>query len=95
MSDQDVVRALDDMERMLREKDLEGERVAAWREEFEAAKASAEQGADWAAIMARARSLGKQVDAVVAEMERERDAIRRELDLQARGGRALKSYKPS
>lgn len=95
MSDQEVIRALEAMERMLAEGDLAAEVVGAWVERFEAAKAGAARGPAWAAIVDRCHELGKRVDSSAAGVAAELGAIEHELALQAKGARALRAYKPS
>ena len=95
MSDQDVIRALDEMERMLHENDLRPRTLGPWQERYDAAKASAERGPGWAAIAQRSKLLARRVDLVLAGVLADRDAVKRELTLLAQGGRALKGYKPA
>jgi len=94
MSDQDVVHALESLERMMQAGDLDADTLASWRERFDAAMASAERGPGWAAIADRAHIMGKRLDLAIVELSIRRDAIKEELNLQAVGGRALKGYKP-
>ena len=94
MSDQDVVLALDAMERMLQEGDLAPGTIESWRERFDAAMAAAERGPDWAAIAQRSHLLGQRLNLVLAGVLADREAIRKELGLMAKGGRALRGYKP-
>lgn len=94
MSDQDVILALDAMERILQEGDMAAGVLASWRERFDAAMASAERGPGWEAIAQRSHLLGKRLNLALAGVLADRDAIRKKLNLIARGGRALQGYKP-
>ncbi len=95
MSDQDVVGALDAMERMLQEGDLTPGRLTPWQAQFDAALASAERGAGWDGIAQRSQLLGRRVDLALAGALADRDAIKRELHLMVQGRRALKDYQPA
>jgi hypothetical protein len=95
MSDREVVLALDAVEHLLHTGDLASGTLAAWQERFDAAMATAERGPGWAMIAQRSHLLGRRMDLALAGVLAERDAIGRELRLLARGGRALKGYKPA
>jgi hypothetical protein len=58
MSDQEVIGALDELERMIRESDLDlnGGEIASWRERFDAVVATAERGPGWDDIANRWRN---------------------------------------
>jgi hypothetical protein len=94
MSDLDVIRALDAMERLLQEQDLPLEVLPEWQKTYAAAMASADRGPGWDVIMDRAHALGKRLDQAADTLSVKRDEIKRELDLKALGSRALKGYKP-
>ena len=95
MSNRDVVLALDAMERMLDAGEVHPPGLEPWQARFDAAMASAERGPDWAAIAQRSHALGRRVDLALAGAMAERDAIRKELHLMARGSRALRGYSPA
>jgi hypothetical protein len=96
MSDQEVCRALDAMEQMLRDGSVTVTAVLKpWQERYDAAMASAHRGPGWAEIAERAHYLGRRVDSVLAGALADRDAIQKELRLMAMGRRALKGYKPA
>lgn len=95
MSDSEVVAALEAMEQLLRGGFVEPEILAAWQQQFDAALASAERGTGWSPIVARARDLAGRLDAAAELLASQRDQLRKELDLQAQGARALKGYRPS
>lgn len=95
MSDLEVVSALDAMEQLLLGDFMEPELIIAWRQRFDAAVATAERGAGWPGIAARARELSGRLDTATKILSAQRDELRKELDLQAQGTRALKGYKPS
>jgi hypothetical protein len=94
MSNQDVILALDLMERMLHEGDLTASALARWQERFDAAMASAEREPGWAVIAERSHVLGQRLGLTLAGVLADRDAVQRKLRLMAKGGRALKAYKP-
>lgn len=96
MSNQDVIRCMDAMEFLLRGNhvELEAEQVAIWQQTFDAALASAEKGPGWDEIVARAQALKVKVDGAVKGLRERQGEIRRELDAQTTGVRALKAYRP-
>jgi len=96
MSDADVVLLLEKMEELLRQEPfpLEPEAIATWRVRFDEAVGSAERGPEWAAITARAHGVGRRVVEVVSDLQLQRDELKRQIDLQTLGERALKGYKP-
>lgn len=89
-----MIAALDAIEGMLEAGDPQAEAVAACQRAFDAALASADRGADWPSIAARAHALSERLSAVTLVLSEKRDAIKRELARQATGSRALKAYKP-
>ncbi len=93
MSDREVVFALDALEQLLQGDFLEPDAIAAWRGGFDQAVLSATRGPEWAAIVARAHALAKNLDARTEALVAQRELLRRELDLQGQGARALKGYK--
>lgn len=95
MSDLDLVTLLDAMDQLLRESLPEPEAILAWRERFDAALLTAERGPGWAGIVARAHALAQKLDLTAKDLSEQRDQLRKELNLQAQGARALKGYKPS
>jgi hypothetical protein len=95
LSDQELVSALDAMDQLIRDGLVEPEVILQWRQRFDAALATAERGAGWSQIVARAHDLSATLDIAVKTLSDQRDQIRKELDLQAQGARALKGYKPS
>ena len=54
----------------------------------------AERGPGWAALVARAHTLGQRLDLLLGQALSQRDALRRELDAGGQGARALKAYRP-
>jgi flagellar hook-associated protein FlgK len=94
MSDEAVLSALQAMEALLSnpELPLDGTVLEAWNREFKAAVAGAEKGPEWQVLVARAHRLAEQVETHRRAIEAQRDAIRFELEGQARGKRALKGY---
>ena len=94
MSDEDVVQALDDMERMLEVGDMSSCALEAWQKRYDAAMASAERGQSWAEIARRSLLLSRRVDLALVGVLADREAVRKELQLMAMGRRALSGYAP-
>ena len=84
--------ALDALEAMLQGESLEASALDAWRAHYEAALARTEQDE---ATRNRARELASRLEAAAARLAVERDALRRSMNQQAQGARALKGYKPA
>lgn len=95
MSDLDVQDLLDELERMLQEGDIDGEALANWRARLDGAVGSADRGAEWPRILQRSRALAARLDREADKLTIERERLRRELEFQGQGARALKGYKPS
>ncbi|WP_306590690.1 hypothetical protein [Geothrix sp. 21YS21S-4] len=96
MSDRALQSLLDELEQLLQAPDaLEGDVIAAWQARFDAAVAGAERGAEWPQLVARAHALGTRLDAAAERLSQQREGIRREMQLQGQGARALKGYKPA
>ena len=66
--------------------------LAEWRIRFDEAARTADRGEEWPSLLARAHTLAAQVDRLSQSMALRRDEIRRELEHQAAGNRALKGY---
>jgi hypothetical protein len=95
MSDQAVVQALDDMERMLEVQDLSTSTLAAWQKRYDAAIASAERGSGWAEIAQRSRHLSRRLDLALVGLLADQEAVRKRLHLITVGRRALRGYAPA
>lgn len=95
MSDADLICSLDALERLLQNDSLEPEIISAWREQFDAALASADRGQEWPRIVTRAHGLSARLDTTTKILSAQREQMAKELGLQALGARALKGYKPS
>lgn len=95
MSDQALSALLDELEQLLGAGEPEGPAIADWHERFRATMATAERGADWPEIVTRCHRLALQLDQAADHLSAAREGIRRELDLQGQGARALKGYRPS
>lgn len=96
MSDVEVLRLIEEMETLL-ETDApapDPERVAEWHRLFLAACASAERGPGWPGIVQRAHTIAGRVGDLVTALSVQRDGLKREMETQAMGQRALKAYKP-
>ncbi len=74
---------------------MDPEALAAWRAAFETLRGSAERGPAWPALVARAHLMAARMEAAANLLAEERDQLRKELNLQAQGSRALKGYKPT
>lgn len=96
MSDQDVLLAVKEMEAWLARGALLDDPglVEQWHKKFLAALAGAERGADWPAILERVHALATRLDQQVSALESRKESLRKELQGQAVGRRALKAYKP-
>lgn len=94
MSDAKVRAAIEQMEVWLGEPswDPTPEELALWHASFKTAMAEAEKGAGWPELIARAHAAGKLLEARSDAVAAERDRIRKELESQDRGSRALKGY---
>lgn len=94
MSDAGLRAAIERMEGWLADPSaLPGpEALEGWNREFREAQASAERGPGWAELIARAHALAPRLEARTAILVTEREALRQEMDVQARGDRALKGY---
>lgn len=94
MSDGAVLAAIQAMEGWLADPDhfLDEAALEAWNREFREAAARAEKGPGWAEVVARAHDLAKRIEARTRALEAQRDAVRLELEQQAKGDRALKGY---
>lgn len=94
MSDAEVRAELEILETWARQPDMPADPafLAEWNRRFQAAAATAERGAGWEALVARAHRLAGEVTARQAGLEARRDAVRAELEFQAQGTRALRGY---
>jgi len=95
VSDQDLSLCLDELESMLQSPPLAAEALAAWQERFTGALASAERGADWDAIVSRAKALAARMDTAADNLTAQQGLLRKEMADLRRGNRALKAYRPS
>jgi quinol monooxygenase YgiN len=68
------------------------EALARWNDAFQAAVAEARTEDGWLDLVARAHTVGQQVEAILPQLAQLRDAVRAELDTQERGNRALRGY---
>lgn len=95
MSDQALSLLLDELEQLLQQDAPDGEALASWRARFDAALPEAERGPGWEQLVARCRTLAARLDAAANALSQQRDALRREMEMQDQGARALKGYRPS
>jgi len=96
MSDRDVMLAIEEMETCLKGDlgELDPRMLDEWQQKFQNAVATSERGADWASIAARAQAVHLLLEDKLKNLVAQRDSIRRELEGQAVGQRALSAYKP-
>ena len=94
MSDARVLAAIERMEAWMRdpEQSLDPAQLAEWNREFTDALAVAERGPGWPGLLVRAQALAGSLGGRTALLSAERDELRKALDAQALGGRALKGY---
>ena len=97
MSDVDIAQSLDALEQLLAHtaENPDAEAVAAWHETFRAALASADRGPKYPALKARGRALEVKLNETVAVLRTLQEAVKREIDTQGAGRRALSAYNPS
>jgi hypothetical protein len=97
VSDQDVARAFDALEVLLvrASEDPDPEAVASWHETFKAALATADRGPQWSALKARGRAMEVKLNQTVAVLRTLQEAVKREIDTQGAGRRALSAYNPA
>jgi len=97
MSDQDVFRAIEELERYLQVDSsmLDALQLDTLHHRFQEAVATAERGDSWSEVVARAQAVQEALKSRLAGVIGQRDAIRRELEGQVAGQRALNAYKPS
>lgn len=94
MSDRDVEAALDAMEHLLQGTDLDAANFLAWQQRFDESLATAERGPDWPGLVTRAHDLSQRLDAAIHRLSLQKAELGKQLNLNARGSRALKGYKP-
>lgn len=96
MSDLGVAAALDELEAMLRGRpeDLSADAIEQWHVRFREALADAERGPRWREHLDRAHRLGQDLDRVLGVLLEQRETLRKELDVQGQGARALRAYLP-
>jgi hypothetical protein len=94
MTDQPVCAAIEQMEAWLADTTWEPDAytLAQWDTEFQAVLAQAEKGPGWAELRDRAHVAGHRLEARRAVLAAALDELRRELEVQERGNRALKGY---
>jgi flagellar hook-associated protein FlgK len=93
MSDSAVSSLISEMENYLKETELpDTDYIVAWNDKFHAAVDAAERGAGWQDIVDRAHALGEAIQKRIGGLNYEREQIRRELQIQSVGARALKGY---
>ena len=95
MTDQDVTRALDDLERLLGIplEHLTAQAVADWHAAFKAAAASAERGPQWRQVQLRAKALGRRLKRQEAMLHEAQKAVKAKLETYGQGKRALAAYR--
>lgn len=96
MSDQNVSRALDALEALLKRTAEEPDPtvVAEWHETFKQALAQAERGPQWAELQARGQQLEAKLKQQVLFLKGLQQTVKEELSSQTAGRRALSAYAP-
>jgi hypothetical protein len=94
MNDTRVRVAIERMEAWLADASWEPDSaaLAQWDAEFQSALSQAEKALGWAELMDRAHAAGHQLEARRVVLADALDQVRRELEVQERGNRALKGY---
>lgn len=94
MSDSLVLRSLERMEAWLDDPSWEPEAALldAWQSDFDAAVAGAERSEGWMSLVHRAHEAGRRLESRMQEVAAEAERLRRRLESQDRGVRALKGY---
>ncbi|NTW85108.1 MAG: hypothetical protein HGB30_02980 [Holophagaceae bacterium] len=94
MNDTRVRAAIEQMEAWLADASWEpnADTLAQWDTEFQAALAEAEKASGWPELRDRAHAAGHQLEARRVVLAAALDQVRRELEVQERGVRALKGY---
>lgn len=97
MSDREVLLAIEEMEGLLKEESvaIDPDHLIDWQSRFHQALTAAERGDGWSEITARAKAVNALLEDRLRVLIQQRDAIRRELEGQALGQRALKAYDPT
>jgi len=94
MRDGRVLSAVEEMEAWLADPswDPDPDALARWNASFQAARAQAEKGPGWAALMDRAHVAGRMLEARIADMVEAQQQVRSELESRELGHRALRGY---
>jgi hypothetical protein len=94
MSDGLVRAAVEQMEAWLEDQTWEPDpgTLNQWNAAFQAALARADKGQEWADLIRRAHEAGRLLEARAAVLAEGKDRVRAEIEVQARGNRALKGY---
>lgn len=96
MSDREVADCLEEMEALLGAgPGLEAAEVELWHQRFQEAVARAERGPEWPTLVTRAHDLSARIQPFLTGLEREREALKRALEEQTLGQRALSAYRSS
>jgi hypothetical protein len=95
MSDAGVLRLIEEMEALLLDEATPpaAEALDRWQRAFEAEAAGAERGPGWPGLVQRAHALAGRIDVRIGALNLQKAAIRKELEDQATGQRALKGYR--
>jgi hypothetical protein len=99
MSDAAVSDLILEMENYLKETEMpDSDYIAGWHARFRCAAdaaAAAGHGPDWQGVVERAHALGEAFQSRIGDLGYEHEQIKRELNVQALGQRALKGYSSS
>jgi hypothetical protein len=93
MSDVAVNGLILEMEKYLKDTEaLDLDYVSGWNQRFGAARDAAERGPGWQETVERAHALGEVIQKRIGGLGFEQEQLKRELNVQALGQRALKGY---
>jgi len=93
MSDAAVGALVAEMEQYLKDTEIpDTDYIAGWNEKFHAAVDAAERGPGWQDTVERAHALAEALQNRIGGLAYEHEQMKRELNVQALGQRALKGY---
>lgn len=91
MSDADVLKVIEEMERRLHAGNfsMDPGAIQDWQRRFQVAVASAERGQEWPRIVQKAQLIQGTLERTLAEVIAKRNAIKHAMEAQAKGPRAF------
>lgn len=95
MSDAEVLRVIEEMETQIHAESfsMDPGAIQDWQRRFQVAVASAERGPEWPGIVQKAQLIQGALERTLAQVIAKRDDIKREMETQAKGNRALNAYR--